>query len=142
MVALLNQRLSIFCFIQDVEMVSTCLFARFAEFKQVLKVHYCLNIADQLFTWLHIIICLNKKRHNVLFSPVDYIGVVGIQVEKLEVYRGVLCSKRGFDKGCVIKGTCIYSSQGCTKFVFHGKYITKWNIYSLQKKCTCIICID
>ena len=37
-------------------------------------------LTSLLFVWI-------KKRHNVLFFPVDYIGVVGIQVEKLEVIR-------------------------------------------------------
>ena len=51
--------------------------------------------------WLFTCICFNKIRQNVLFVPVDYIGVVSIQVEKSrgnphEKYRGV-------PKGGVIK---------------------------------------
>ena len=50
-----------------------------------------------------------------------YIAVVGIQVEKprgnpYEKYRGV-------PKGGVIKGTCMYSYQGCKNPVFYSKYI-------------------
>ena len=56
--------------------------------------------------------------------------VVGIQVEKsrgnpYEKYRGV--PKGGVMKGCdkkdVIKGTCMYSYQGCKNPVFYNKYI-------------------
>ena len=48
-------------------------------------------------------------------------AVVGIQVEKprgnpYEKYRGV-------PKGGVIKGTCMYSYQGCKNPVFYSKYI-------------------
>ena len=64
-----------------------------------------------LFTWRHFITCFNKIRQNILFCPLGYIAVVGIQVEKprgnpYEKYRGVPKGGviKGCDKGGVIKG--------------------------------------
>ena len=64
------------------------------------------------------------------FVTLGYIAVVGIQVGKPrgnphEKYRGVPkgCVIKGCDKRGVIKGTCMYSYQGCKNPVFYSKYI-------------------
>ena len=82
-------------------------------------------------------ICFNEIRQ-IAFSPLGYISVVVIQVEKPrgnphEKFRGV--PKGGVIKGCekggVRKGTCMYSYQGCKNPAFYSKYIIQEVIFAL-----------
>ena len=66
-----------------------------------------------------LLLVLIKYAKMSYFVPLGYIAVVGIQVEKnLEVIR-----MKNVPKGGVIKGTCMYSYQGCKNPVFYSKYI-------------------